>query len=65
MLEYQKICTTKNSIKDEHKKDIFQKQKNQNQQLSSPMNCQQTHKINTPKKQRCVFQRGQNWKNIQ
>ena len=43
-----KNCTTKNRIKDEQKKDIFQKQKFQNQKLSTPMKLQQTH-INNPK----------------
>ena len=33
-----KTCTTKTRIKDENKKDIFQKYKVQNQKHSTPMN---------------------------
>ena len=55
----QKIASRTNT-----KKDIFQKHKNQNQKPSTPMSRQHTHneRINKPKKQRCVFQRCQNWR---
>ena len=43
------------------KSDIFQKHKEQNQKLSTPMNLQHTHNSLTTQKQRpCVFQRCQN-----
>ena len=38
----------------------------QNQKVSTPMNCQQTHNaLTTQNKYRCVFQRCQNWRSIQ
>ena len=45
-----KISTTKNRIMDEHKKDIFQKHKYQNQKPRTPMNRQQTHNAMTTQK---------------
>ena len=40
------------------KNDLFQKQKEQNQKFSSPMNCQHNHNaLTTQNKYRCVFQR--------
>ena len=45
----QKIASRMNT-----KKDIFQKHKNQNQKLSSPMNCQQTHNVLTDQKSSAV-----------
>ena len=43
------------------KNDIFQKHKEQNQKICTPMNRQQTHNaLTTPKKRRCGFQRCQN-----
>ena len=57
----QKIASRTNT-----KKDIFQKHKDQNQKLSTPMNFQQTHNVLTNQKNcRCIFQRCQNWRNIQ
>ena len=61
-----KNCTTKNRIKAEQKKDMFQKQKFQNQKFSTPMNLQQNHNaLTTQKIRRFVFQRCQNLRNIQ
>ena len=37
------------------KKDIFQKYKDQNQKLSTPMNCQQTHNAITTQKNVAVY----------
>ena len=45
-----KNCTTKNRIKDEQKKDMFQKHKVQNQKFSTPRNLQQNHNALTPRK---------------
>ena len=45
-----KNCTTKNRIKAEQKKDMFQKQKFQNQKFSTPMNLQQNHNALTTQK---------------
>ena len=57
----QKIASRTNT-----KKDIFQKYKDQNQKLSFPMNFQQTDNVLTNQKNcRCLFQRCQNWRNIQ
>ena len=42
VLKNEKICATKNRIKNKHKKDILQKYKDQNQKLSTPMNLQLT-----------------------
>ena len=50
-----KNCTTKNRIKNEHKKDIFQKHKEQNQKISTPMNCQQIHNALTTQKTNAVY----------
>ena len=50
-----KICTTKDRIKNKHKKDIFQKHKEQNQKLSTPMNCQQTHNALTNQKSSAAY----------
>ena len=48
------------------KNDIFQKHKDQNQKLSTPMNRQQTHKALTTQKIVAVyFKKYQNWRNIQ
>ena len=38
-----KICTTKDRIKNKHKKDKFQKHKYQNLKPRSPINSQHTH----------------------
>ena len=46
----QKIASRTNT-----KKDIFQKQKDQNQRLSTPKNCQQTHNVLTTKKTVAVY----------
>ena len=55
-----KICTTKNHIKAEHKKDTFQKYKEQNQKnLYSHEPSAYPQLINYPKNRRCVFQRCQ------
>ena len=57
----QKIASRTNA-----KKDIFQKYRDQNQKLSFPMNFQETHNVLTNQKNcRCIFQRCQNWRNIQ
>ena len=37
------------------KKDIFQKHKDQNQKLSTPMNCQQTHNSLTTQKSIALY----------
>ena len=37
------------------KKNIFQKHKEQNQKLSTPMNCQQTHNLVTTQKSVAVY----------
>ena len=37
------------------KKDIFQKYKDQNQKISTPMNCQQTHNALTTQKTVAVY----------
>ena len=49
------MCTTKDRIKDEHKKDIPQKHKDQNQKLSTPMNSQHTHNALTNQKSSAAF----------
>ena len=46
----QKIASRTNT-----KKDIFQKHKEQNQKLSTPMNCQQTHNAITTQKTVAVY----------
>ena len=46
----QKIASRTNT-----KKDIFQKHKEQNQKLSTPMNCQQTHNVLTIQKDVAVY----------
>ena len=46
----QKIASRTNT-----KKDIFQKHKDQNQKLSVPMNCQQTHNALTTQKTVAVY----------
>ena len=38
-----------------HKKDIFQKHKEQNQKLSTPMNFQQTHNVLSIQKDVAVY----------
>ena len=50
-----KICTTKNHIKAEHKKDTFQKYKEQNQKNCTPMNIQHTHNSLTTQKIVAVY----------
>ena len=50
-----KICATKDRIKKKHKRDIFQKHKDQNQKLSTPMNCQQFHNALITQKIVAVF----------
>ena len=51
-----KNCTTKDRIKKKHKKkDIFQKHEDQNQKLSTPMHCQQTHNAITTQKTVAVY----------
>ena len=51
----EKFCTTKDRIKNKHKKDIFQKQKDQNQKLSTTMNCQKTQNAITTQKTVAVY----------
>ena len=46
----QKIASRTNT-----KKDIFQKHKEQNQKLSTPMNCQQTHNLVVTQKTVAVY----------
>ena len=46
---------TKDRIENKHKKDIFQKQKDQNQKPSTPMNFQQTHNALTSQKNVDVY----------
>ena len=48
-LEPQKIASTTNT------EDIFQKHKDQNRKLSTPMNCQQTHNTLTNQKNVALF----------
>ena len=50
-----KICTTKNHIKAEHKKDTFQKYKEQNQKNCTHMNIQHTHNSLTTQKIVAVY----------
>ena len=50
-----KNYTTKNRIKAEHKKDIFQTHKEQNQKLYTPMNRQHTHIALTNQKSSSVY----------
>ena len=50
-----KNCTTKNRIKAEHKKDIFQTHKEQNQNFYNPMNRQHTHIALTNQKSSAVY----------
>ena len=66
VLEIEKICTTKNRIKDEHKKRHISETKipkfitqKSHEQSAYP---QRTYK---PKKQRCVFHWCQNWRSLQ
>ena len=57
----QKIASRMNT-----KKDIFQKHKNQNKKTQNSHELLgYSQLINKPKKQRCVFQRCQKWRNIQ
>ena len=48
--EPQKIASRTNT-----KKDIFQKHKDQNQNFSTPINCQQTHNALTTQKNVAVY----------
>ena len=50
-----KNCTTKDRIKNKHKKDIFQKRKYQNPKPRSPMNSQNTHNALTNQKSRSAY----------
>ena len=55
VLKKEKICTTKDRIKDKHKNDIFQKHEKQNQKLSTTVNRQHTHNALTTQKIVAVY----------
>ena len=50
-----KICTTKDRIKNKHKKYIFQNHKHQNPKFRSPMNSQHTHNALTNQKSSAAY----------
>ena len=50
-----KFVPQKNRIKDEHKKDIFQKHKHQNPNPRTPMNSQHTHNALTNQKSSAAY----------